>query len=394
MQQKTFYKILLEFSANPAKAKQCLSDKRLTSTEKKIVEGHLLIRNNENQLALDLMRKLSPSELPFVEGQRKFLMGLALNNLSYFGEAEKMIKESLDVFKKFQTHYFHFAGNFMLFTIYSNRNQTQQMKQTLEILESIPVISDVQVLRVLRCRFDYYSMVDAAQARLILAEIEPKKKDMTEGDIISQLVCEFMFFVQLEELDQCEKILNEMKKYRKFNLTENFNFMKKLLAHLKTNAPIYLYGDDFKATPMLYLQLKVIHSFEEKNVKGAETFWNELHVFNPEIYLPDFKYAGTKCLFSLCLDKHRISYKEKIDIPKVEDLSQLDALVELLMSSQSPLSKNHIYEYLWNELPEDKDDMKKLTRLISRVRSERGIDIKSRKGTYFIDPVAAKAKAG
>jgi hypothetical protein len=395
LQQKTFYKILFEFGNNPTKAKQFLGDKRLTATEKKIIEGYLLIRNNQNQSALDMMKKLSPSELPFVEAQRKFIMGLALNNLSYFGEAEKMIKESLVFFEIIHAPYFLFTGNAMLFTIYSNQHQSSKMKDTLDMLESIPVESQVQVLRLLRCQFDYYSLIDEDKARAILKEIEPRKQEMTESDVISHLVCEFMFFVNLEDLDQCEIVLNDMKNYRKFNLTENFNFMKKMLAHLKTNAPIYLYGDDFKVTPMLYFQLKVIHSFEEKNFKAVEQYWAELHALYPDTYLPEFKYAGNKCLFSLAMDKHRSSYIEKVQINKVEDLSQIDSLVGLLTSSHSPLSKGHIYEYLWDEAPVDKDDFKKLTRLISRVRSERGIEIKSRKGTYFIDALpAVKKKVG
>ena len=64
MQQKTFYKILFEFGSNPNIANKSLANKRLTATD-----------------------------MPFVEAQRKFIMGLALNNLSSFGEAENMIKE-------------------------------------------------------------------------------------------------------------------------------------------------------------------------------------------------------------------------------------------------------------------------------------------------------------
>lgn len=394
MQQKTFYKTLVEFNSNPAKAKQCLSDKRLTLTEKKILECYLFIRNNENQLALQLMKQLSPSDLPFVEGQRKFLMALSLNNLSFFSEAEKMIKESLKISDQFDAPYFLFAGNFLLFTIYSNQGRSDLMKQTLDLLETIPVVLNIQKIRLLRCRFDYFSITDASRAKETLKEIETVKIEMSEGDIISHLVCEFMFFVQCDELSHCEKVLNEMKKYRKFHLTENFKFMKKLLAHLQANAPVYFYENDFKATPLLSLQLKLIHFFEEQNIPGAEKTWQELNQLSPESYLPGFHYVGRKCLFSLCLEKHHSKSKMEAVIHSIEDLSKLDLLLKLLSTSESPLTKGSIYEHLWDEPLQFKDDLKKLTRLISRARSERGIDIKSRKGTYYVERDELKIKVG
>lgn len=389
MNQKAFYKMLVEFSMNPARTRQWLADKRLTLTEKKIIEGQMLIRNNQNQETIDLMKSLPTSELPFVEAQRKLLMARALNNLSHFGEAEKTVKESIQIFNELDVPYFQFMGQFYLFNIYSNRCQTKLMLESLKTMESLPLLNEYLRLKILRSRFDYYSLVNEIKAREVLAELEPFKKEMSEADIISQLVCEFMFYVKFEEFDHCEIVLNEMKKYRKFNLTENFNFMKMLLAHLKTNAPIYLYDEDFKHVPLLHFQLKIIHSFEEKNLEAAKKSWHALQTIYPETYKADFEYVGGKCLFSLCLDKHRHIQTKVVQITKQEDLSQLDSLVNLLMAAQVPLSKGHIYEFLWNEFPEDKDEMKKLTRLISRARSERGIEIKSRKGTYFIDQIAA-----
>jgi hypothetical protein len=39
-----------------------------------------------------------------------------------------------------------------------------------------------------------------------------------------------------------------------------------------------------------------------------------------------------------------------------------------------------IYELLWGEYPESKEDLKRLTRLVSKVRSIYGIEIKTLKG--------------
>jgi DNA-binding response OmpR family regulator len=79
-------------------------------------------------------------------------------------------------------------------------------------------------------------------------------------------------------------------------------------------------------------------------------------------------------------------------IHKVEAQSKLDLLLKLLSTSETPLTKGNIYEQLWDQAPEFKDDLKKLTRLISRARSERGVEIKSRKGTYYVE-IQKKIKA-
>lgn len=74
------------------------------------------------------------------------------------------------------------------------------------------------------------------------------------------------------------------------------------------------------------------------------------------------------------------------------DGSKLDVLVKLLESSETPLSKGYIYEFLWGEEPIDKTDFNKLTRLIYKARVERGLDIQSRKGSYFVEGKVKKVK--
>jgi len=392
--QKTFYKILLDFNVNPFRAKQCLNDKRLTLVEKKIIESYLHIRNNQNQLAIDHISSVASSEAPLVEGQRHLVLGLALNNISHFEEAEKRVKEAIRHLNQIKAPYFQFIAHLYLFTVYSNMNRLDLMKQTLDKMELIPKEHDLQKIKLLRCQFDYYSLTDAAKARNILKSIEPHKKNMTEGDIASHLVCEFMFFVQCEEFETCEKVLEEMKKYRKYTLSENFNYNKKLLAHLTENAPIYLTGDDFKSIPVLYYQLKVIHAFEDLNDFDAHRYWNELATMYPEFYKKDFDFKGPKSLFSLCLDKHRKVVIQPM-VPEIENadkLSKLDLLISIVNSITVPISKGLLYERIWDSSPESKEDLARLTKLISRARNEKGIEIKSRKGTYYVDQISNENK--
>ena len=393
MQQKTFYKTFLEINLDPRKVKQALVDKRLTRIEKDILESYILIRNNQNSEALIRLEALAVSEFPFVEALKNLLIGISLNNNSYFAEAEQAIWKSIPALKSLESHYFLFVGYFNLCIIYNNSRELVRMGEMIEAMELIPFESELQHTRMLRCKFNYYSeMNNIEQAMSVLNAIEPRKSTMPEGDIISQLVFEFMFFVKQKDFGKCSSLLVEMKKFRKFNLTENFNFMKKMLHHLTDGGPIYAYQADFQNTPVLYHQIKVIQAMEEKNENLAREHWNSLVEKNANIYKNNFEYNGVTCLFSLCLEKHQNVFSHPVELKIQEGQTKLDTLIELLSAAKSPLSGPYIYEIIWGEHPVEKQDMNKLLRLIYRAKTERRISIRFRKGTYFIEELKENKK--
>jgi hypothetical protein len=395
VKQKTFYKTFLEINQNPKKTKQILLDKRLTSTEKKILEGYFLIRDNRNNEALVLLKGLTPSEFEFVEAQRKLFIGVSLNNLSHFSEAEESICEALTIFTKIKSNYFIFLGHFNLYFIYFNTRQLEKMKDTILAMETIPLETDLQEIRKLRCIFNYYSEInDSEKALAILKLLEPRKIAMPESDAISHLVFEFMFYSKDERFDECGRILTEMKKFRKFHLSENFNYMKKLLDHLTHDGPLYAYQEEFSGVPILFHQIKVIQALEEKNLDLARTHWNILKTLHPNMFSDNFIYIGTKCLFSICLEKHHQKLEDPIQFKSEAPMTKIDKLVLLLTKAKAPLPSAYIYEMLWGELPNTKDDMIKLGRLIYRAKLERKINIQFRKGTYRLisDPITEVRK--
>lgn len=395
MKQKTFYRALIEASISPETSKKYLNDKRLTSAEKKIFESYFLIRNNKNTEAYEALSTLSCIDFPFVEAQKQSLLGLSLLNQSYFLQAETFIKKAIPVFHDIGAHYFEFMACFNLCMVYLGLNQTEKMLETIKIMEGIHQEHDIQHLRLLRTKFNYFAEInDVENASMILSQLAPLKKQMPESDIISHLVCEFMFYVNLEHFEQCQNVLTEMKSYRKFHLTENYNFMKLMLNHLTHNSPIYLSGDEFSSVPILYHQLKVIHAFEDNDQELAMKHWLELSSILPDIYQENFYYNGIKCLFSLCLNKHLKPRSIPLKLEKDPEHSYFDSLWNLLASSPAPLSKGYIYEYIWGEPPVEKEDLKKLSRLISRIRAEKGVEVCSRKGTYFIEKNVPKRKVG
>jgi hypothetical protein len=385
VQQKTFYKILFEINLNPGKIKQCLLDKRMTRTEKNILECYLLIRNNQNKEAFNRLKELPPSEFTFVEAQKDLLIGISLNNQSHFTEAEIAIWKAIPIFQSLESHYFLFVAYFNLCFIYFNTRLLPKMYDMIKAMEELPLESDLQETRILRCKFNYYSELDDIKnAQAILKKISPLKKTMPESDIISHLVFEFMFYVKREDFDRCKDLLLEMKNFRKFNLSENYNFMKKMLSHLIDDGPIYVTNSSFENTPVLYHQIKVIQFMEEKNIDLAKHHWDFLASANSNVYKENFQYTGTKCLFSLCLEKHRESLSVPTEFKIIEGSSKIDALIMLLTEAKAPMSGQLIYEILWGEAPIYKQDMNKLIRMIYRAKNDKQVEILFHKGTYSI----------
>lgn len=393
MLQKTFYRVLREINENPAMAKKSLSDKRLTVAEKRILESYLLIRSNQNQQAFEVLTAITPTGLPFVDGQKELHLGICLNNLSRFSEAEEVIQKAIPVFQSLECHYFLFMCHFNLCLIYLNSSEPTKMLEMIDRMDEQKLETTLQTIRLLRCKFAYHAENGHSQdARIWLHQLGPLKPSMHESDRISQLLCEFRFFVREQDFNQCHSILNEMKAFRKFQLSENFNFMKKLLEHLTQDTPVYTY-QEFEAVPLLKHQIGVIKALEESNLPEAQLHWSKLSIIAPELYLDHFQYRGNVCLFSLCLDKH-ISKPQKEQIKTISGKSTLDRLINLLLTSDVPLSKGYIYEYLWHDTPTDKNDLMKLVRIIYRAKKERGINIHSRKGNYFIDKSHKKTEVG
>jgi hypothetical protein len=393
IQQKTFFKILQEISLFPEKSSGWLRDKRLSNIEKKIIESFLLVRDNQNQAAIHLIENLPKSEMPFVESQRNLISGIAYNNLTRFEEAERTISLALPVLMELESHHFLFTSYFNLCHIFVNTKQLSKMKNILALMSCLPFESELQKIRLLRCQFNYFSEIgNIDEANELLKEIEQYKSRMCESDRISQLVSEFMFKVKVEKFDDCRTCLEQMKKNRKFHLSENYNYMKKMLDHLTLDAPVYVYSEDFVSTPVLDYQIRVIHAFEEKNYQLAEMFWGRLKAGANELYSDNFEYNGGICLFSLCLKKH-LHYM-RLNQANYEDdaASYFRRLAEIFKTSSGPITKGFLYELLWGHPPIDKDDLKKLGRLISRLRSEKGMDIASRKGTYFYNNSGKKKK--
>lgn len=382
---KTFDAYIKEMIYHPERAKKWLADKRLTLHEKKILQGYLLIRDNQNTKVIKELLPLAPSDIDFVRSHWELLLGISYNNIGNFILAEKYLRSAIKDFEEKQELHHLFTALFNYMNLLSNTGKIQAMHKVIRKMEDLNPDGKLSQIRLLRSQFIYACDIsDHQKATDLIQKINKIKSEMSESDLIQHLVCEFMFHVKFEELHSAKDTLEQMKKYRKFMLSENFNFMKRLLAHLTEDATIYAYEREFSSLPILFHQIKVIESLQSKELDEANKHWKELQKIAPDVHLEELKYAGEKCLFSLCLDKH---LKQKIEDPFYAvsgEGSKIDKAYEILQNLKEPIKKAHLFELLWGEEPESKEDLVRLSNLISKMRRHYGVEVISRKGTYLL----------
>ena len=72
------------------------------------------------------------------------------------------------------------------------------------------------------------------------------------------------------------------------------------------------------------------------------------------------------------------------EIEVQQESSKIAQLTAILENVAIPISKDQLFEMIWGHIPSDKNDQKKLVRLIYEAKTERGLEIEYRKGTYFL----------
>lgn len=390
---KTFIQALNTFGTNVTKAKTYLKDKRLTQTEKSIIQSFFYLRDNQFQEVVSLLQSLVTND-EIVESQRKLFLGCAYNNQGEFAQAIPLLESAYELMQGHDLVRHEFVALNNLFIVYRNLKNFPAMKETLKRMHATRVTDTASVICLLHSDFKFASVTgDYQAAQVSLEKLETITKTMSEVQIITFLVDKFDFYIKTDNLKQCQSVLVEMKNFRKFHLSANYNFMKILLNHYTDNKPIYMMDSDFKKVPILLYQIKLIQKLEEGDLDSAQAFWRKLALLYPQSYgleLADYK--GDKCLFSICLDKHRHAsnvYEIKnLELPK----SKEKALVKLLTETVAPLHQEIIYEMIWREVPEDKEDLNKLARLVYVVKNKTGLNIQMKKSCYYLEKSAQKSK--
>lgn len=391
---KTFILALNTLGINPKKTKSYLKDKRLTQAEKSILQAFLDLRDNLAKEVILAVQDLVTVD-PVVESQRKLILGLAYNNQNQHHQALPLILEAIELMQDQGIPAQEFIALNNLFIIYRNLKNFEKMKQTLSKMHKLGAQNELGKINLLRADFKFASVTgDFKNAEKFLKELEANKKQLGEAQIISHLVDKFDYLVKTDRLDKCEAVLDDMKNYRKFHLTSNYNFMKLLLNHHLHHKPLYITDSEFRELPMLFHQLKVIQKLEESDKGSAQEHWTKLSNLYPDVYGRELgDYQGDRCLFSVCLRMH-----EKVQQSNISDLTKLklssvkeEALLQILEAATTPIHQEIIYELLWEEVPESKLDLNKLAQLVYAVKNKTGVDIRMRKSCYLIDKISAKS---
>lgn len=384
---KTFIQALDQACFDIRKLKSFLNDKRLSKSEKVIITCFLHLRDNQIQLTIDSLTSLVTTD-QLVESQKNLLLGSAYNNKSLYTQALPYFIKAQNQMEGFDLPKLEFIILSNLFILHFNMKDSVSMYQVLQMMHAHPISHGLGKVSLYRADFNYYSFIgDYPRAEKGLKTLEIMKGEMSEGHIISYLTNKFGYFIKRDRYEECEKTLKEMKSYRKFNLTANYNFMKQLLDHFVSNKTLYIDDADYKDFPILLYQVKVVQKLEEGDYLKAREFWDKLAIDYPGSHGSNFMdYTGDKCIFSLCLKKYEnVNNLERITFVGLPGNKE-QALLKILTEAQVPIQQGHIYEMIWKETPESKSDFNKLVQLIYSLKKKTGIDIKSRKNCYYIGP--------
>lgn len=382
---ETFTRSLVRLGESPGSARTVLKNPALSIPERKILEAHLLIRANRNLDAILFLKAISPGLHPFVEAERLLMLGVALLNLSRFKESGAALKMAAKRLDRLDAGSFRFTAWFNLFLCFFNSGNRPGMARAIRVLTGIAGLSEWSRVRLLRVRFLHaVETGDRKGALGLLPLIRAGISKLPESDRISQEVSEFRFHILCGEFEAARKTLLGMKRHRKFHLKQNFNFMKILLDHLTEGKPVYAYFKDFKEAPLLFAQLRVIQSLESGDRESALRAWSELSLLVPEIHGAPFETFGPETLFSLCVRKNlKRPLAEEVETDGLVDNLQ-QKLVRILRFSEAPVQKSELFERIWGRPLQDKEDLRRLSRLVSKARKAFSILIQSRRGAYFI----------
>lgn len=389
---KTFIRAYDSLGENIRTFKKFFDDKRLTSQEKIILEAYLLIRDGKNTQAIELIDSLSTEKAPFVQAHFNLVSGIALNNSCRFDLALSRLVKASDFFAQENIPQFHFMSLYNQFVVGLNLHDKVLMTGCIEQMDKIKELGKREIANLYRFKFIYYTHNNQFKDAIgSLTKLETVKDNLSEADICSHILCLFVFHIKQRDINGARKQLQELKKHKKFHLSQNYRFMKFLLNHLENNSPIYFSPNYFDEYPMLKYQLLVISSLSEADIPKAKNAWSELTKINPNHYLKDFEYIGETSLFSLCLEKYQnTTLLSESTIHFDPKSSKSEMIRDIMISAKRPVSKEELFQLVWGHEARDKDDLFKLTREMSRARKKYDLKIKTNHGSYILeDDIAA-----
>jgi hypothetical protein len=385
---KTFHKLLQEVSIDAKKVKKAiLTDQRMTQTEKSILNCFLLLRDNKNYEILAELKNSKMQSDDFVESMRQFAIAGALNNLGKYEESLKHFQTSYNRLPK--THdnaHYEFILLNNLFTASLNLQNLKMTELYLNSMNELKDLSELNEIRRVICQFSYsIKTKDEEKSQLLYQHIQQHLTKFLEHDLTSIQLLFFNYGMVYNDFIIAKNALDTLKNFKKYSLTQNYNYMKILFEHITENKPIYIYESDFKYFDRLLSELKLIKALEKNIKEEIKIEWENLKRSSPHAFTNDFKYVGANGIFKICLEKHQANLKiqDEISFKKDPQKSVLENL-EAILLTKAHISKEEIYFLLYDKKPETKEDINRISKYIYKLKENKNYQINYKRNLMSI----------
>jgi len=345
---KTFIAALESFASNKQKFKRYYNDKRLTVQEKNILKAKISIRNFKIEEGLEFLDFTPMND--YIKAHQLYIKGVLHNNKTDFSSSAPILKTSYLLFKSLNDDQYSFSALYSLILTFFNLKFSDQMDFYLKEMNKMSRKTKFQKSCYLRCKSLYFSLIneDVKALEYINQSLEDDSIQMKDQRAMF-LITKFVAHFKLHQHEKCGEVLKEYNSSKGFISSANYNFMKKMLDHFVNDTPLYAYEKHFRDAPELKYQTNVIKHLSCAENDLAQNYWEKLQIINPSLYKETFQFTGDYCLFSACLNKHL--NKETSSLSGIQEFrgTTQEKLVFFLESSERPLSKEELIDYLWAE---------------------------------------------
>lgn len=372
--------------------KRYLADKRLTQTEKKVLQAHCYIRDNKNRAALELLEQISETN-EYLKAHINLLSGLAYNNISFFQRSKKRLEKAKITFQVYESKYL-FLTLVNLYTCELNLLQNKEMNKIFQELSDLEFQNIHQDLVFKRIKFNFHIHTDEFEkAYEMLDDLYENFENFKVSVKPAFLIDVFNLAIKTDNFQLAYKSLDKLKTIKKYHLTENYKFMKALLDFIDSNQAIYITEGQLQKVPMLQHQLMCIKYLAMGDRESARKHWGELRETKPHVYLDNFETNMPKCLFSIALNKAN-SNRSKWTFEIHDRMSKTQKLQEIFSHLEDPIKKVDLYRLIYEQEAHDKNDLLKLSKLISKFRKKSTFKIQTQFDSYSVEVDKSQKKAG
>lgn len=371
---------------NIEKAKYRIKNKKFKPSERVLLQQFVEFKSNNTE---DIIRKLSDinyDDYNIVSGCANWLKGLCYNQIGDFKESEKFLRKSLEILTEIDSHFAFYPCAHLVINLVNQNNKEEALLFLDLTNKHQPSDSFSQVL--------WYS------AKLACLYIDNKDKniiqmtDMLFGHFqngflpvhASVYLIRIMTEIKRENFEESLRLLEEYKKINSLKVKSNYKFLKVLLRHLLYRDEIYVYEREFNKERLLYLQLLTIKKLSLKHYSDAKDSWDSLHEIAPRMFQENFKFNGTKCVFSIALSKYPTSQSSDQVVVKELDVSKLNKIEQkiehIINNVDSFISKDEIARLIWpDELPHQ--NYRNINKYIAKLR-KKGYTLKIKNNSVYI----------